>query len=140
MFSHLRVCCSLCECVNARPGCPAGGYSASIVAVKFLIQRDLRSVNLTLDRTGLRVAPEQKIVFSGQLTGFDSLRVCMITVQHGDLGASGDVQPGLYNAAISQGDANTGIGADQAVLANGDQFGTAAGQRAHGGTAAAQVT
>ena len=58
---------------------------------------------------------------------------------NGDLGAGGDVEAGLDDAVIAEGDADAGVRAEQAALADGDDFLAATGQRAHDGGAAAHV-
>src|SRR5699024_11228724 len=51
----------------------------------------------------------------------------------------GEVEACLDDAVVTDGDADTGVGAQQAAGADGDAVGAAAGERAHDGRAAADV-
>ena len=80
------------------------------------------------------VAPEQQVVAPGQVAGLDDRAVLQ---RH--LGAGGDVAAGLDHAVVAERDADAGVGADQAPLADADDLGAAAGERAHDRRAAADV-
>src|SRR5690606_2173413 len=55
------------------------------------------------------------------------------------LGAGGDVQAGFHDAVVAEGDADAGVGADQAALPDGDDLLAATGEGAHDRGPAAQV-
>ena len=58
---------------------------------------------------------------------------------HLDEGATGDVQAGLDHALVTEADTDSGLGTQQAALADGDLFGAAARERAHDAGTAADV-
>ena len=70
-----------------------------------------------LDGTGHRVANEQQAVLTRQGPCLDHL-----AARQGDLGARRDVEAGLDNAVVAQGDPDAGVGAEQATLADRDDF------------------
>src|SRR5215218_2874776 len=70
-----------------------------------------------LDRAGHRVAAEQDVVGAGQLH-----RLHDGAVGEGDLGAGRHVAAGLDDAVVTEGDADAGVGAQQAALADGDDL------------------
>ena len=81
-----------------------------------------------------RVAQEQQPVAPDS-----SLALTPGAVGQRDLGAGGDVEPGLDDAVVAEGDADAGVGAEQAALADADALGAAAGQGAHDRGAGADV-
>src|SRR6056297_305282 len=111
----------------------------SVVCMQLFVQLDGRLVGFTLHGAGLAVTTEKQVGLVGQIAGLDNFDQLVVVIQQGDLGASGDVQSGFNLAAVAQGDANAGVGADKAVLANGNDDVATTGKSAHGGTAAAQV-
>ena len=70
-----------------------------------------------------RVADKQNVVFAGELSTLDHFQRLasggLGLVPDGDLSAGGDVQTGFDGAVIAQRDADTGVGAEQRVLADG---------------------
>ena len=87
-----------------------------------------------LERAGDRVAPEQQPVAAGELGGLDRR-----PVGQRDLGPGGDVAAGLDDAAVAEGDADAGVGAQQGALADRDDLLPATGQGAHDRGATADV-
>ncbi|MEO5874834.1 MAG: dipeptidase, partial [Streptosporangiaceae bacterium] len=87
-----------------------------------------------LHRTGLGVAAEEQVALTGQFDGLGDL-----AVGEGDPGAGGDIEAGLDDAVVAEGDADTGVRAEQAALAERDDLLAAAGQGAHDRRAAADV-
>ena len=87
-----------------------------------------------LDGAGDRVAEEQQVArpeSSRALTTVPSGRVTF--------GAGRDVEPGLDDAVVAERDAEAGVGAEQAALADADPLRAAAGEGAHDRRAAADV-
>ena len=66
-----------------------------------------------LDGAGLRVAAEQQAVGAAQLAGLDD-----VAVGQRDERARRDVEPGLDRAVVAERDADAGVGAEQAALAD----------------------
>ena len=66
-----------------------------------------------LDRAGARVAPEQQAVGAAQVAALDDL-----AVGQRDQRAGRDVEPGLDRAVVAEADADPGVGAEQAALAD----------------------
>ena len=87
-----------------------------------------------LDGARLGVAAEQQPARAAQRPGLDDL-----AVGRGDLGPGGDVEAGLDRAVVAERDAQSGVGAEQAALADRDHLGAAARQGAHDRGAAADV-
>src|SRR5690606_41983559 len=74
-----------------------------------------------------------------QITAFHHFHHVFLVVQQLDFGAGGYIQAGFDGAAVAQRNTDTGVGADQALLAHGNNDIAATGQVAHGRAAAAQV-
>src|SRR5664279_5553059 len=90
-----------------------------------------------LDPAGEGVAAVEQSGGTGEIARLDHL---LTAVGHeGQLGAGGQVQPGLDDAVVAERDADAGIRAEQTPAADGDLLLTAAGQRAHDRRAAADV-
>src|SRR4051812_18862332 len=87
-----------------------------------------------LDRAGLAVAPEHHVAHAGQVARLDDL-----AVRHPDLGAGGHVAAGLDDAVVTERDADAGVGAEQAPLAERDHDLPTAGERAHDGRTTADI-
>ena len=83
---------------------------------------------------GDRVAQEEQVALPGQLAGLGDG-----AVGQGHLRAGRDVEPGLDDAVVAEGDAQAGLGSEQATLADAHAFRAAAGQGAHGRRAAPDV-
>src|SRR3954454_24985012 len=79
-----------------------------------------------LHRAGLTVTPVQQPAGAAELTGFDDL-----AVGHLDQRAGGDVQPGFDHTLVAEADADAGLGAEQAALADRHLILSTTGQRAH---------
>ena len=62
-----------------------------------------------------------------------------LAVGQRDQRAGGDVEPGLDGAVVAEADADAGVGAEQAALADADDLAAAARERAHDRAAAADV-
>ena len=88
--------------------------------MQLFIQLDGGLVGFALHRAGLAVTTEQQVGLVGQIPGLDHFHQLVVVVQKGNLRARSDVQPGLNLATVAQRDADAGVGADQAVLANGN--------------------
>ena len=73
-----------------------------------------------------RVASEQHVVGPRQLQRLDHA-----AVGQGHLGARRDVAARLDHAVVAEGDADPGVGAEQAALTDGDHLGTATREGAH---------
>ena len=74
-----------------------------------------------LDGAGDRVAAEQHAVAAGELERLDDGRL-LAAAHHGHLGAGGDVAAGLDDAVVAERDADAGVGAEQAALAERDHL------------------
>src|SRR5690606_16406729 len=74
-----------------------------------------------------------------QIPRLDGLGGIVVLVHDHNLGARRYIQAGFNLAAITDGNADTGVRADQALLTNGNDDVATAGQGAHGGTATAQI-
>lgn len=109
------------------------------MGVQRFVQLDGRLVGLALHGAVQRVAAEQQVGLAGQVAGLDHFDQLVVLIQQVHLGAGGDVQAGLDGVAITQRDADTGVGANQAAFADLDDDVAATGQGAHGRAAAAQV-
>src|SRR3954452_13047322 len=85
------------------------------MGVKVGVQGDAFAVAPNrFDRPGHAVLPEQPTGLSGELASLDDS-----AVGRRDLGAGGDVATGGHHAVVTEGDADTGVGAEQASLADG---------------------
>src|SRR5690606_4975483 len=108
-----------------------------------VVERDPGSrARQRLDRPGHRVAAQQQPVAARQLACGDhggGGRRRAGAGEDGDLGAGGDVQPGLDDAVVAQRDPDAAVGAQQAALPDDDALPAAAGQRAPDRGAAADV-
>src|SRR6478609_7709884 len=91
-----------------------------------------------LDGAADRVAAEEDVVDARERGGLRDRRLA-VHVGDGHLGARGDVAAGLDDAVVPEGDADAGVGADQAAFADGDGLLAAAGQGAHDRGAATDV-
>src|SRR5699024_10463673 len=99
------------------------------VGVQGVVERDALTIAVArLDTAGERVADEEQRVPPGELGRLDDR-----AVRQPDLGAGGDVQAGLDDAVVAEGDADARLRADEAAAADGDPLGAAAGEGAHGG-------
>src|ERR1043165_3550909 len=118
-------------------GCRGSGAGADSVGVQGGVQAaPARALLLLhLDGAGLAVAPEEQVVLAAELRGFDHLAVG----QQGDLGTTGDIETGFHRAVVAEADAQAGVGAQQALLAEAGDLFAAARERAHDGGAAADV-
>ena len=117
---------------------PAPLPAAASVGVQGGVERDaVAAPRHGLDGAGHRVAAEQHVARAGELGGLDHLG--SPSPSEGDLGAGGDVAAGLDHAVVAERDADAGVGAEQAALADRDDLLAAAGQGAHDRGAAADV-
>src|SRR5699024_479859 len=89
-----------------------------------------------LDGAGDRVAAEEDVVLSAE---FGRLDHGVVLAGHGHSRTRSEVEARLDDAVVTDGDADTGVGAQQAAGADGDTVGAATGERAHDGRAAADV-
>ena len=87
-----------------------------------------------LDGPARAVAPEQQPVGAAELG-----RLHHRAVGQGHPGAGRDVEAGLDHAVVAERDADAGVGADEAPLADADHLLASAGQRPHDRRAAADV-
>lgn len=62
-----------------------------------------------------------------------------VIVQQIDFGAGSDIEAGLDDASVCQREADTGIGADQTMPADGDEFPAAAGKCSHGAATTTEI-
>src|SRR5690606_17078433 len=85
------------------------------------------------------VTAKQQLVHACQFPGLYRFDGLVLFVEQDHFGAGSDVKAGFHLAAIAQGNADTGVGADQAFLADGNADVAAAREGAHGGAATAQV-
>ena len=74
---------------------------------------------------------KKKIAFAAQIPGFDLATDLLLIIQHGDNGTRSNVEASFQGAAITQGDAETGIGPEQAFFAHGNYHAAATGKGAH---------
>src|SRR4051794_9786661 len=97
------------------PKCVEFRQAAPSVRVQVRVELDAAGAPRDrLDRPGDGVAPEQHVARAGQLERLDDLRLGA-GLEQGDLGAGGDVAPGLDHALVAEGDADAGVRADQAA-------------------------
>src|SRR5699024_2384728 len=87
-----------------------------------------------LDGAGDRVAAEEDVVLSAE---FGRLDHGVVLAGHGHSRTRGEVEARLDDAVVTDGDADTGVGAQQAAAADVDAVGAAIGERAYDGRAAA---
>src|SRR3712207_2989492 len=90
------------------------------------VQRGVEGDAVALPRHGLdgtadRVAAEQHVVGAREGGRLHHLGLA-VEVLDGDLGARGDVAAGLDDAVVAEGDADAGVRADEAALADGDDL------------------
>src|SRR5690606_24904645 len=97
------------------------------------------AMHLAFNLTIRRIAPEQEIAHASQIPRLDGFGGVVLLVHHYNLGARRHIQASFNLAAITDGDTDTGIGTDQALLANGNDDVATAGQGTHGGAATAQI-
>src|SRR5690606_6227926 len=113
---------------NSEPWCQTSGCQqlrtprsqpdaddGSVVRVQRCVELNGGLVGLAFDRAGLRVAAQQQVRLTGQLAGLDQLDQRALVVQQRNLGAGGDIETGLDDVAVTQWNADAGIGADQAA-------------------------
>src|SRR5688500_17851343 len=81
-----------------------------------------------LEHAGLGVGEEQDAVLARQLRRLDHR-----AVGHEHPAPGSDIGAGGHDAVVAERDADAGVGADQAVLADADDRRAAAGERAHDG-------
>ena len=85
-------------------------------------------------------APDSELRRNRRLFAPDSSRALTVWPSAGGhLGAAGDVEARLDDAVVAERDAEPGVGAEQAALADRDDLLAAAGQRAHDRRAATDV-
>src|SRR5699024_1920876 len=107
----------------------------SVVGVQRLVERDaLTGPVAGLDATGDRVAQEEESAAPGELSRLDD-----VAGGQAHLRAGGDVEARLDDAVVTKRDADAGLRADEAALADGDALRAAAGQGPHRRRAAADV-
>src|SRR6476469_984977 len=90
-----------------------------------------------LDRAGGGVAAEQDVARSREVAGLQDPLGVAVADEH--LRAGRDVAVGLDDAVVAQRDADAGVGAEQAALADGDDLLAAARQGPHDRGAATHV-
>ncbi|MPM19882.1 hypothetical protein SDC9_66309 [bioreactor metagenome] len=127
------------RCPGDRSGSSGPGRRSDRERASIRVQRGVQLHGAALPGphlhgAGERVADEEQAVLTGQLGRLGGSAVGKL-----DLGAGGDVQAGLDHAVVTQRDADPGVGAEQAALADDDAFLAAARQGAHDGRAAADV-
>ncbi len=86
-----------------------------VMGMQGRIQLNGLTVSSTFHSAGEGIANKQHIRLSRQISGFDRLNGLFVFVQDVDPRAGSNVQASLDNAAIAEGYAGTGIGADQAI-------------------------